>query len=414
MPKQNILSSKTTRSALSTDNIEEEIERLMGRHKFADAIHFLDAARKANRFEVDDDFFHHNMSQIYFFSGKHLDALKNIESALQNRSTDKNKILLSRILCHLKRYKETIEIFESLFKENDSDLGLLHSGCIAHYKTGNVKKATEIGRRRFEIYDSVPANGPEVSTMIDGPKEGRKIISYSLWGPNPVFAVGGIINCILVRRLLPGWTPRFYVDGSVGQTYLTKIRQHGGEIVLADEEKKWIPPLFWRFLIADDEAVSAYLCRDCDSRPSVKEASAVLEWEASGHPFHVIRDHVFHCEPVLGGLWGGHTSVKLNMEGRIRAFLDQNDSYRLYGNDQRFLREKVWPDIKLATLAHDTFYKFYNSKKPPNYFPWSEEDHSGRCYKNMKDIVEEAKFYNLGLQLRHTQKVQAVTAKPTA
>jgi hypothetical protein len=45
--------------------------------------------------------------------------------------------------------------------------------------------------------------------------------------------------------------------------------------------KGGIAGMFWRFLVAEDDAVDRYIVRDSDSRLNAREAAAVAEWMAS-------------------------------------------------------------------------------------------------------------------------------------
>lgn len=67
--------------------------------------------------------------------------------------------------------------------------------------------------------------------------------------------------------------------------------------------------LFWCFLVSDDPTVSHFLCRDAFSRLNSREKAAVDAWIASGLPFHAMRDHIMHTDPMLAGMWGGLAGV---------------------------------------------------------------------------------------------------------
>ena len=92
--------------------------------------------------------------------------------------------------------------------------------------------------------------------------------------------------------------------------------------------------MFWRFLAFDDQNVDFVMVRDVDSPFTVRERLAVEEWLASGFPFHVIRDHRYHMEPMMGGLWGGRTGVLPPLTPMIGSFLS---TYRAKYTDQHFL-----------------------------------------------------------------------------
>lgn len=80
----------------------------------------------------------------------------------------------------------------------------------------------------------------------------------------------------------------------------------------------------WRFLVADNASVDRFIVRDIDSRCVALNVAALLvpvhkstifrlllrdryaidEWEASGLPYHVVRDHPGQLShPVSGRCW---------------------------------------------------------------------------------------------------------------
>ena len=54
--------------------------------------------------------------------------------------------------------------------------------------------------------------------------------------------------------------------------------------------------MMWRFLVTDDLSVDYFIVRDVDSRLSLRESLAVMDWTRlhSDKAFHCIRDHPSH------------------------------------------------------------------------------------------------------------------------
>lgn len=48
--------------------------------------------------------------------------------------------------------------------------------------------------------------------------------------------------------------------------------------------------------------VDTFMSRDADSRIIPREEAAVREWLTTDRIFHVMRDHPYHCTPILGGI----------------------------------------------------------------------------------------------------------------
>ncbi|WP_052293809.1 tetratricopeptide repeat protein [Azospirillum sp. B510] len=190
----------------------------------------------------------------------------------------------------------------------------------------------------------------------------RDIVAFSLWGTREVYTQGAVANARMVPALFPGWRCRFYHDASVPPALIAELARLGAETVAMPAGGGPSHGLYWRFLAADDPTVARFLCRDCDSRPSAREKAAVDEWVASGLPFHVMRDHVLHTDPILAGMWGG-TAGLLPPLGPVIDAVANREADRW--QDQRFLAEWVWPRIRGGVLVHDGVHPAAGRPFPP-------------------------------------------------
>lgn len=190
----------------------------------------------------------------------------------------------------------------------------------------------------------------------------RNIVAFSLWGRREVYTQGAVANARMVPALLPGWSCRFYHDDSVPPALVAELNRLGAETVAMPAGSGPSQGLYWRFLAADDPTVARFLCRDCDSRPTLRETAAVEEWMASGLPFHVMRDHLLHTDLILAGLWGGMAGLLPPMAPVIEAVANREaDRWQ----DQRFLADWVWPRIRGRVLVHDSAHPGAGRPFPP-------------------------------------------------
>jgi len=127
----------------------------------------------------------------------------------------------------------------------------------------------------------------------------KKIISFSLYGDNPSYQVGAIINAVEAARLYPDFICRFYTTDAL--TIRKQLKYLDAEIV---DSGDWPTGyMFWRFLAVDDADIC--LIRDCDSIVNERDLAATNDWIDSGMQWHIMRDHRGHRSvPVLGGMWG--------------------------------------------------------------------------------------------------------------
>jgi len=190
-----------------------------------------------------------------------------------------------------------------------------------------------------------------------------KIISFSIWGNNPKYLNGGLLNIPLQKQFYPDWTCRFYVDNTVPHEFVDQAIENGCEVELMEPKSDGNYGLFWRFEPLKDLTIERFIVRDADSRLNEREADAVKEWEESGLEFHIMRDHKYHSVPICGGMWGAtdkfikriapsYDSILKNylMGLSFQELYKQRGKY--FNTDQPFLWKFIWPMIINSHLAH--------------------------------------------------------------
>jgi len=191
----------------------------------------------------------------------------------------------------------------------------------------------------------------------------KKLISFSLWGSNPVYNIGAIRNAELAKEIYPDWVCRFYYGKSTLEETIQKLKDFDNvELIDMGVDGDWTG-MFWRFYPASDSDVDIVIVRDCDSRLNMREKYAVDEWINSNKGFHIMRDHPAHGTEILGGMWGAKKGVVNNMKQLIDDYI-KGDFWQV---DQNFLREQIYPLVKFDTTVHDEYFEI-------NPFPKMRED----------------------------------------
>lgn len=184
----------------------------------------------------------------------------------------------------------------------------------------------------------------------------KKVISFSLWGDNPMYTVGAIKNAELAETIYPGWECWFFVGSSVPDNIVSTLEQKHNCIVIRRKESGNWSGMFWRFLPASNSVVDVMISRDCDSRLNLREKEAVDEWLDSDKSFHIMRDHPYHGTEILGGMWGCKYPALKDME----ILIDEYTKGDFWQVDQNFLREVVYNKVRENSFIHDEFFE----KKP--------------------------------------------------
>jgi hypothetical protein len=259
-------------------------------------------------------------------------------------------------LCNMQRHADAVPQAEQYVAQHGEDAVMLNVLKVASFYSGRADEALRYGQRALELRDAQACASPPAMTVTEPTgRQGRQVISFSLWGSAPVYCAGAMINLVLARTVYPGWTCRFYVDASVPRACVEFLRGNGAELRPIEQEYPATGQL-QRFLVMNDPSVERFLVRDCDARLSAAEAELVAEWTASGRPFHVVRDHVLHNEPIMAGLWGGRTDCGIDMVALIKRCFVHGPTAK-YGDDQHLLGRMLWPLIRGRCLVHDKHYR---------------------------------------------------------
>jgi hypothetical protein len=90
----------------------------------------------------------------------------------------------------------------------------------------------------------------------------------------------------------------------------------------------------------------------------------VEAWIESKLPVHILRDHVNHCIPMNGGMWGAVKGAVPSMDAKVKAWSSRDE----YMADLHFLEQRVWPEIKYKQISHDSYCcdRFPNTKPYPS------------------------------------------------
>ena len=184
-----------------------------------------------------------------------------------------------------------------------------------------------------------------------------KLITFSLWGDDPLYTIGAIRNVEIAKELFPEWTCRFYIANSVPDDICEKLRELDAELIPRSDPGS-TNSMFWRFESAADSSVDAMIVRDTDSRLGIREKLAVDEWLDSGKKLHIMRDHPYHGVPMLGGMWGCRPVLMDDLFDKIDQHIKSNPDEK--GSDQHFLWSQVFPELHEDSFIHDPFF----DKKP--------------------------------------------------
>lgn len=297
---------------------------------------------------------------------------------------------LGVLLKRLGRYEEAIAPMQRALALRD-DAPARNTLIASLWRVGRKEEAQTEGHRNLilkhrlaqETFEASPSKDLTVKPGgrgFDPERRNRNIIAFSLWGDRPEYITGALVNAQIAQHLYVRWTPRFYCDTSVPQDARDALKAYGAQVVLmTGKDDAAIRPM-WRFLASDDPDINVFVCRDADSRVNAKELLAVTDWLNSGCRFHIMRDHIYHHELILAGMWGGMAGILPNMRDWLRSSPKYFDNR--FG-DQAFLADMLWPLIHRDARIHDTYYRFPKAGPFPDGYDLPGLIHVGGGTKNM-------------------------------
>jgi len=268
----------------------------------------------------------------------------------------------------LERWDDAVRCAQSALACGGNSLSVYDALSHAH---GALKQWNEVRRyglhaltlrdRRFGGGLPVPHALPrDMPPAPDAENRQRNVIAFSLFGGDSRYCESAVLNALEQPHIYPHWICRFYIDASVPDAIVGRLREAGAQVVVVQGPAAQWPGTTWRFLALDDAHADRVLLRDADSVISSREATAVDQWLRSGKHFHAMRDSGTHTELLLAGLWGAVCGALPPIGTLMQRFL-RNPLESAHFADQYFLRQYVWPYARISLMQHDSIFGFLNA-----------------------------------------------------
>ncbi|XP_037786659.1 uncharacterized protein LOC119582472 isoform X2 [Penaeus monodon] len=227
-----------------------------------------------------------------------------------------------------------------------------------------LKKFSFEGQSTCSDYATQRGGGQRVVSYVYYAKAGRSVrgsIGYKKY-LSQLYSTVDVIG-----RVYPGWVVRIHhnvtTEDEVGMAELCRIYCdhdyvdlcHAHDLPgLGNMNERRLTGMMWRFAVMGDPTVQTFLSRDTDSWVLDREVAAVKEWLASNRTFHVVHDHPRHGPVILGGFWGAHNKDLRTMQD-LRDKMYSKAKTEQYGQDQKLLKNILWPYASTSVLNHASF-----------------------------------------------------------
>lgn len=208
------------------------------------------------------------------------------------------------------------------------------------------------------------------SVMLLKKRRERRVLSFCLWGTNPMYSTGLLENIKLSQLYYPDWEIWIYLHTpSVPETIQNILKQYKVKIIPKAGPIRRNRFMLWRIEPLDDNSVDRLISRDSDSRISPKEVLAVREWVKTNKTLHIMRDHPHHYPRILGGMFGIVNNVVYPVKTwreDVEEFYSTDETI----DDQQFLYERFYNQSR---IIHDDIKKYEGEETKDFILPFEQD-----------------------------------------
>jgi hypothetical protein len=171
-----------------------------------------------------------------------------------------------------------------------------------------------------------------------------------------MYTTGMIKNAEHIPRRFPGAEVWIYIADDVPTHVRTTLQTLPAVRVIDVPRTQERMNSFDRFLAADILSIHGILfIRDADSRVHERDATCIEDFLLdSTKQLHIIRDHWYHTQHIMAGMWGVRKDISLSMKSLIEHHTTTL-SHKYLG-DQHFLRDTIYPRYTHSVMIHDDYH----------------------------------------------------------
>jgi hypothetical protein len=168
-----------------------------------------------------------------------------------------------------------------------------------------------------------------------------KVFSFCIYGTERNYYEGLLENIQIIQEHFPDF--EIYIYKGVCDSSWT----FEDNCKVVETHKEGVINMVYRYLPLGFADIG--FVRDADSRITERDRWCIQEFLKSDKCYHIIRDHYWHKEPIMGGIFGWKKQLEIDLS---------LDSVLEYSQDMVYLKDNLYPLIKSDSLVHTNNHAF--------------------------------------------------------
>jgi hypothetical protein len=218
------------------------------------------------------------------------------------------------------------------------------------------------------------------------------VFSFSLYGANPKYTRGMILNAEQLSRSFPVARVNVYAAPDVPADVIATLTAMPNTRIIPVPQRPGSAGMFDRYRAIDDNDCEIMIVRDADSRVHARDIACIEDFLAAPEKLlHIIRDHKYHTCRIMGGTVAMRKAAIAgrSMADRMGSWLKRPQ----YMMDQNFLISEFYEPLRSVTLVHDRYGRFAATESPvPFRVPITEDLFVGQVHEFRPDGTEYITF----------------------
>jgi len=169
-----------------------------------------------------------------------------------------------------------------------------------------------------------------------------KVFSFCLYGTERNYYDGLLENIEIITKEFPDFQIYVY-KGICDCSWVLE----GSNLKIIETTRSGAINMLYRYLPLGFADIG--FIRDADSRITERDQWCIHQFIQSDKHYHIVRDHYWHKEPIMGGIFGWKRPINLHFQ------LDQEIQY---SQDMTYLKDHLYPLIKSESLVHTNNHAF--------------------------------------------------------